>query len=56
MIRYVTQGEGAKLKRYVSLHRGEGVKIVSNWHYVVFGRPLTMIEPLNRLVIIFTYY
>ena len=38
MIRYVTQG-GVKLKRYVSLHRGEGVKNDQNWRYVIFGRP-----------------
>ena len=43
MIRYVTQG-GVKLKRYILLHRGEGVKNDQNWRYVIFGRPLRYIE------------
>ena len=38
MIRYVTQG--VKLKRYVLLHRGEGVKNDQDWRYVIFGQPL----------------
>ena len=37
--RFVTQG-GAKPKRYVSLHRGRGIKNDKNQRYVIFGQAL----------------